>query len=69
MSNREIGWSVEANLLYEVKQLLRKMSGVGVNKISKSEGPTYTTNAIVTLTLEEYNNLSSPDPNTLYFIV
>lgn len=66
---REIGWSVEANLLYEVKQLLSKMSGVGANKISKSEGPTYTTNSIVTLTAEEYNNLSSPDPNTLYFIV
>jgi len=66
---REIGWSVEANLLYEVKQLLSKMSGVGENKISKSEGLTYTTNSIVTLTTEEYNNLSSPDPNTLYFIV
>lgn len=66
---REIGWSVEANLLYDVKRLLERMSGVGANKISKSQGPTFTTNDIVTLTAEEYNNLSSPDPNTLYFIV
>ena len=44
---RQIGWSVESNLLYEVKQLLSNMSGVGANKISKSEGPTYTTNSIV----------------------
>jgi len=67
--SKQIGWSVEANLLYEVKQLLKKMSDVGANKVSKSVGPTYTTNAIVTLTLEEYNNLTAPDPNTLYFIV
>lgn len=66
---QEIGWSVEAKLLYEVKQLLNKMRGVGADKISKSQGATYITNSIVTLTQEEYNNLTSPDPNTLYFIV
>jgi len=65
---QEIGWSVEAKLLYEVKQLLNKMRGVGADKISKSQGPTYITNSIVTLTQEEYNNII-PDPNTLYFIV
>lgn len=65
---QEIGWSVEAKLLYEVKQLLNKMRGVGADKISKSQGPTYITNSIITLTQEEYNNII-PDPNTLYFIV
>lgn len=65
---QQIGWSVEAKLLYEVKQLLSRMRGVGANKISKSEGPTYTTNAIVTLTQAEYDAIT-PDTNTLYFIV
>jgi hypothetical protein len=68
-SMREIGWSVEANLLYDVKMLLQRMRGVGADKISKSQGPTYITNAIITLTQEEYDALESPDPNTLYFIV
>ena len=67
--NREIGWSVEANLLYEIKQLLNRVRGVGADKISKSIGPTYITNAIITLTQAEYNALESPNPNTLYFIV
>lgn len=66
---QEIGWSVESKLLYEVKQLLNKIRGVGADKISKSIGGTYITNAIVTLTQEEYDNLSIVDPNTLYFIV
>lgn len=67
--NRQIGWSVEANLLYEIRQLLNRMRGVGADKISKSIGPTYTTNAIITLTQAEYDALESPNPNTLYFIV
>lgn len=65
---QQIGWSVEAKLLYEVKQLLSRMRNVGANKISKSEGATYTTNAIVTLTQAEYDAIT-PDTNTLYFIV
>lgn len=39
------------------------------NKISKSIGPTYTTNNIITLTEAEYNELEEIDPTTLYFIV
>lgn len=39
------------------------------NKISKNVGPTYTTNAIVTLTQAEYDAILTKDASTLYFIV
>lgn len=38
-------------------------------KISKSTGPTYTTNAILSVTQAEYDAIITKDPNTLYFIV
>jgi hypothetical protein len=39
------------------------------NKIAKNVGATYTTNAITTVTLAEYNAIVSKDANTLYFII
>jgi hypothetical protein len=39
------------------------------NKIAKNVGATYTTNAITTVTLAEYNAISPKDANTLYFII
>lgn len=39
------------------------------NKLSKSSGSTYTTNAILTVTQAEYDAIVTKDPTTLYFIV
>ena len=39
------------------------------NKIAKNVGTTYTTNAITTVTLAEYNAISPKDATTLYFII
>jgi hypothetical protein len=38
-------------------------------KISKSVGPTYTTNEIITLTQAEYDAIGTPNATTLYFII
>ena len=39
------------------------------NSIQKSVGPTYTTNAVLTVTQAEYDAIVTKDPTTLYFIV
>ena len=39
------------------------------NKLSKSTGTTYTTNALLTVTQAEYDAIVTKDPTTLYFIV
>tara|TARA_R100000544_G_C2208949_1_gene50850 strand:+ start:416 stop:859 length:444 start_codon:yes stop_codon:yes gene_type:complete len=39
------------------------------NFIEKSVGSTYTTNNLLTVTQVEYDAISTPDANTIYFIV